>query len=136
MKAESVTEELIALDYKSVWQCHTQDFSMDKIVPKHVQQAIEIITFTKLVEDLNGQAIHVHAQSQEDCDKAINKLDVLRKYHVSVLGTEDSSLPLTREGSCTSSYPPPLPHRGERSLRAMHQISARDWGKACRNNSA
>jgi len=62
---------------------------MDAIIPKYVQLEIEAITSTRLLEDLNKQVIHVHAQSQEDCDKAIHKLDVLRKYHVSPLGTKD-----------------------------------------------
>ena len=83
---------------------------MDTIIPKHVQLEIEAVTCTKLVEDLNNQVIQVHAQSQEDCDKAIYKLDILRKYHVSPLGTKDSLLPLTPEGSRTSSYQPPLFH--------------------------
>jgi hypothetical protein len=109
-KTEPVAEELVSLDFKAVWRCHTEYLIMDKIIPKYVQLAIENITGAKLVEDLNGQSIHVHAQSQEVCHKTIHKLDVLRKYHVSVLGTEDNSLPLTQEGSCMSSCPPPIPH--------------------------
>jgi hypothetical protein len=81
---------------------------MDMIIPKRVQLEIEAITCTRLLEDLNSQIIQVHAQSQEDCDKAIHKLDVLRKYHVSPLGTKDSLLPLTLEGSCTPSHRPPF----------------------------
>jgi hypothetical protein len=66
--------------------------SLDAIIPKHVQLEVEAITRTKLLEDLNKQVIQVHAQSQEDCDKAIHKLDILRKYHVSPLGTKDGLL--------------------------------------------
>jgi hypothetical protein len=83
------SEELISIDFKALWRCHTPGLSMDAIIPKHVQLEIEAITCTRLLEDLNKQVIQVHAQSQEDCDKAIRKLDVLRKYHVSPLSTKD-----------------------------------------------
>lgn len=86
-KKAEIFEELIPLDFTSVWQCYTQDLSMDQIIPKFVQLAIESMTSTKLIEDLNGQAIQVHAQCQEDCDRVLRKLDVLRKYHVRVTGT-------------------------------------------------
>ncbi len=115
-------EELISLEIMSVWKCQTQDLSMEKIIPKHVQLGIEMITGTRLVEDLNSQVIHVRAQCQEDCNKAVHKLDILRKYHVSIIGVIDGLLPLTSEGSCTSSHQPPLLYRGERPLRNLRQI--------------
>jgi hypothetical protein len=79
----AVSEELVPYEFKSSWQCHTKDLIMEKIIPWDAQKNIMFLTGTKLLLDLNRQIIHVTASSQEACDLATHKLDILRKYHVS-----------------------------------------------------
>ena len=130
------SEDLISLTFKSLWQCETPDLCMDKVVPKHVQLAIELITRSKLFEDLDIQVIEVHARSKEDCEKVIHKLEVLRKYHVSEMSTQNGMIKLIWEGPCSSPDQPPILHRGQVQLRNEHQVFVGSQEQAGRDNSA
>jgi hypothetical protein len=55
---------------------------MDKIIPMYEQEKIQALTGAKLVEDLNLQRIYIGAASEESRDRAIHKLDNIRKYFV------------------------------------------------------
>ena len=65
------------------WRCQSENQVMNLIIPRARQEQIEALTDTKLIEDLNLQVIHVGSQSKEAGERALHKLDVLRKSFVS-----------------------------------------------------
>ena len=75
---------------------------MDEIIPKSAQVQIEELTETKLVEDLNLQLIRIGSASSEAGERALHKLDILRKSFVSLRGTSIDYEKLTFEGHCAT----------------------------------
>jgi hypothetical protein len=53
------------------------------MLPKETQEQIEQLTGTKLVEDLNGQIIDITSPTEEAGERALRKLEILRRSYVS-----------------------------------------------------
>lgn len=65
------------------WHCRSDDRELAEMLPKETQEQIEQLTGTKLVEDLNGQIIDITSPTEEAGERALRKLEILRRSYVS-----------------------------------------------------
>jgi hypothetical protein len=68
-------------EFKSQW---TTDSIFDQIAHEHALQQIGNLTGTQLARDSTFAIVYIGGQTQQQCDLAISKFDILLKYHVSV----------------------------------------------------
>lgn len=65
------------------WECDLADRVIENIVPKAAQTKIESLTGVKLLEDIKRGSLNITSSSEECGIRALHKLEIMCKYHVS-----------------------------------------------------
>jgi hypothetical protein len=64
---------------------------LDKIASDEDIKELEALTGCRLVKVLNEHNIYIGGDSEKNCDLALGKLDILRKYQVSSPDSADNT---------------------------------------------
>ena len=67
---------------KTIWECQATNHSLDEIVPDELLLKLERLIEGDFVKDLNQGRIYIGASCEEECRRAVCKLDNIRKIRV------------------------------------------------------
>lgn len=82
--AESATK-VTSKDVELVWVCRDTRRHLDEIASDEILGALQDLTGCEFIKDLKKGKVFVGNSSVEKCQRAITKLDNLKKYSVTML---------------------------------------------------
>lgn len=70
--------------WKTIWEYQGTSPSLDEIVSGGILRRLAVLIGCEFVKDSNHGAIYIGASSEEDCSRAVCKLDNINKNRVSL----------------------------------------------------
>jgi hypothetical protein len=77
---DSVPEEIRFYKFKETWDYNSAEGALGPVLPGQVLRELTSLTGCELVDDAAEGKVFIGAHSEEDCKRAIGKLDNIRKY--------------------------------------------------------